>query len=68
MRTTKNKPVNQILDFKRTKFDKVKEVRLCNQYKGLDSARNDTWKFYKVLKQLYISLCNFFFWSLHLQG
>lgn len=50
MRTTKNKSVNQILDLKRTKFDKVKEVRLCNQYKGLDSARNDTWKFYKILK------------------
>lgn len=50
MRTPKNKSVNQILDLKRTKIDNVKEVRLCNQCKGLDSARNDTWKFYKVLK------------------
>lgn len=44
-RTTKNNSVNQILDFKRTKFDNVKETRLCNQSEGLDSARKDTWKF-----------------------
>lgn len=47
-RTTKNKSVNQILDFKRTKFDKVWKTRLCNYSEGLDSARKDTWKFFKV--------------------
>lgn len=48
-RTTKNKPVSQILDFKRTKFDKVKETTLYNQSAGLmDSSRKVIWKFFKV--------------------
>jgi len=48
-RTTKNKPTSQILDFKRMKFDKVKETTLCNQSEGLmDSARKDILKFLKV--------------------